>query len=366
MTVLVANTTVNVAIFAVSYLASKGRGPQEEGSTVVAALAGAASLVAVLLFGEVLPKALALAHTRRLAPLAAPWINFLQIISAPIREILRFVAVEPLVRLLATARPPDEEGDVDDLRRLVELSAAQEIITTSEQNMLQAVVMLPELTVRAVMVPRMDIIAAPLGASREELLALLRAHHLKKIPLYGRDLDDIRGLLYARDLYLQPNAPPASLIRPVMYVPDLINLLQLIRLLREKRTQVALAVDEFGGISGLVALEDVLEHIVGDLEVGDAEEEPPIERLDERSYVLSGALGLRDWRPTLGLGDRFEEVETIGGLMLAALGRAPRIGDTVQFGNIRLRVERLRGRRIERVRLDMGAVPQSAAAGGRP
>jgi CBS domain containing-hemolysin-like protein len=175
------------------------------------------------------------------------------------------------------------------------------------------------------------------------------------VPVYSKNLDDIEGLLYARDLYLQPDAPWASLIRPVTYVPDLVNLVQLIRLFREKRVQLAIAVDEYGGVSGLVTLEDVLEHIVGDLEEGDDEEDSLIERIDARTYVVAGAVSLRSWRQTLGIGDRFPEVETVGGLVLAALGRAPRVGDSVQLGSLTLRVEKLRGRRIERVRLQMAA-----------
>lgn len=348
MTVLIVNTAVNVAFFAVSYMGASRLGG---GHPAVGALSGVAALVVIIICGEILPKAVALANARVLAPLVAPVVHALQWVTAPVAAILQTLLVEPLVRLLRPAGPPRPDVSTQDLAALVELSAAQGIITTREHDMLQTVVALPDISVRSIMVPRVQIHALPVTEERGALAAAFRTHGLTKLPIYGRDLDDIRGLLYARDLHLQPDAPLERLLRPVRYVPEVINLLQLVRHFRRTRTQLAIVVDEHGGVAGLVTIEDVLAEIVGDLETGAAAGPPEVERVDERTWRVPGDLSVRVWRPLLGISNSMLEVDTFGGVVVAALGRLPQLGDRVRFGNLSLIVDRLDQRRVDRVLL---------------
>lgn len=350
MTVLIVNTAVNVAIFAVSYVSF---GPESGGSRGKAAIGGAVSLVAVILVGEIIPKAVALASARRVAPWVAPFIDLLQWVTAPVRFLLQVSIVAPIMRLLTPARR-SREVSADDLADLVQLSAHHAIISTSERDMLRAVVTLPGIAVRTVMVPRVKVVAAPIDADLATFRKLFAETGLKKVPVYGRDLDDVRGLLYARDLYTREGEPIDALLQPVRFVPDGANLIQLIEHFRTERSQLAIVVDEYGGVAGLVTLEDVLEVVVGDIEDGEYRtEEPLVERIDTRSYRLAGAINLRPWRSALGLEGRFVHVDTIGGAVAAALGRLPRVGDTVRFGNVALTVESLDGQLAGSVRIDM-------------
>lgn len=362
MTVLIVNTTVNVGIFAVSYVTFSAR---TDSGPVMSAIGGISAMLVVILFGEIIPKAIALAHAPRMAPIVAPVISGLQVVTGPVRELLRLTLVEPITRLLSPSGAARIGPAGSDLQSLLEISADRGLITTHEHDMLQAVVLLPSMLVRSVMVPRVSIRAVDVDATSDDALAMFRETGLKKVPAYGRNLDDIRGVLHARDIHLNPGRPIRELLRPPRYVPENINLLQLIRHFRSTRTKFALVVDEFGGISGLVALEDVLEEIVGELGAADrAIPDAPIERIDERTFRVPGGLNVHPWRSLLGIAGSLPGVDTIGGVVLAQLGRLPRVGDRIQLGNLSITVDRLDGRRIDSVVLRLEPRPSSGASGG--
>lgn len=170
MTVLIANTAVNVLFFAISFVTFEGL---SEDHPVAASCGGVAALLAVILFGEVFPKAAARAHAARLAPLAAPLVGGLQTVLGPIRLILQVSLVEPMTRLAGgsasgrtpgQARSQGEEVTVEELQALVEMSAHQGVIDSAENRMLHHIVALPEISVRSVMRPRVDVVAVPLDA----------------------------------------------------------------------------------------------------------------------------------------------------------------------------------------------------------
>ena len=180
----------------------------------------------------------------------------------------------------------------------------------------------------------------------------------------GRDLDDIHGVVYARDVYLHPRAPLKTLVKPVHFVPEQINLVQLIRYFRSEKVEFAIVVDEYGGTAGLVSMEDVGEWIVGDLPDPDAvRPTPTTERLDENSYRVSGDLSVRLWADQFAVGEVERHIDTVGGLVLAKLGRLPHVGDTVRVGNLTLKVEAMDRHRIEHVLLQRSEEKVSTGEG---
>lgn len=343
LTVLITNTAVNIGIFAVSFLMAEDLG---RSSPLLASLAGVGALVAVILFGEILPKSIALAHPRRLAPLVAPGIQALQFVLTPVRWLLAVLLVEPATRLLLPPAARVPAVSTEELRDIIDSSAGHQVLNSVESDMLQAVVGLADVNVRSVLVPRVDMIAVSLGDEREAIRDRFEQSGKTKLPVFDRDLDDVRGLLYARDFHLNPERSVEQLLRPVTFVPEQANLIQVIRHFRLTHTQLAIVVDEYGGVAGLVTLEDVLEEIVGDLR-GPAEEEQPLaQALDDNTYRLSGQLGVRDWASLFGITAVDADVDTLGGLITARLGRLPRVGDCVRTGNLTITVESLRGRRV--------------------
>jgi putative hemolysin len=344
LTLLITNTAVNVGIFAVSFVTAQGVSHHHP---LLASAIGLATLLAVILFGEIVPKSLALAHAPRIAPAVAPLIHAARFALGPVRWFLSTVLVVPVTRMLQPGSLPDTSVSTDELRQLVEASAQEEVFSSTENEMLQAVVSLADVNVRAVMVPRVDVVALSIEDSADTVRRRFAASRRTKLPVYCRHLDDVRGLLYARDFYLRPEAPIVKLLRPVDFIPEQATLIQVIRNFRSRHTQLAIVVDEYGGMAGLVTLEDVLEEIVGDLPGSDRPSRPLAEAIDANTYRVSGRLGVRRWASLFGLSSSDTSVDTLGGLVTARLGRLPRPGDLVRAGQLTLTVARMERRRVE-------------------
>jgi putative hemolysin len=179
----------------------------------------------------------------------------------------------------------------------------------------------------------------------------MRESRRKKVPVYEESVDNIVGLVYAKMLFLEPAKTLRQMLMPVRFVPELSTCEQLLHHFRQTRTQLAIAVDEYGGMAGVVTLEDVLEAIVGDLQNADQPEEVEIVPLAEDEYDVSGRLSTQYWTQLFGLPPLSERVATIGGLVSAKLGRPARLNDVARMANVELRVTRMAGRRVARVRL---------------
>ncbi|MFQ5414782.1 MAG: CNNM domain-containing protein, partial [Phycisphaerae bacterium] len=251
MTVLITNTAINVAIFAVSFVALEGAdvaeahatddppsagdarvggdAPAASPSAAASAIGSIAVLIAVILFGEMVPKAVALSSAKRIAPAATLLIGALYAVLGPVQWVLHTFVVDPLTRLLSPVTHVPDVVSPEELRLLVERSAREGIISSKEHEMLQGAVALGDAGVREVMTPRVDIQAASADADVASVCADMRASHRRRLPVCGADLDDIRGMLHARDLYLAPTASISELMREAHFVPEHINLVQLIR-----------------------------------------------------------------------------------------------------------------------------------------
>lgn len=362
LTLMIGNVTVNMSIFAASLALAESLAG--EGS-VFGPVFGLLSPVAVTLFGEILPKGTAIVLRSRFAVRVAPAVKVCQLVLAPFSLLFNALLVEPLTRVLVGKRQPDEYVTVEELRELVEMSGRHRIIDADENAMLSEVIQLSELRVRDVMVPRVDVVAFEIHDDPETLRRIMREQHFTKLPVYDESIDRTIGLVYAKDLFLDPGRPLTSLVRPIRFVPELITLTQVLAEFRRTRTQTAAVVDEHGGMVGLVSLEDVAEQIVGQLTSAEGPpERPSWERLGERSYRALGSMNIRDWSAQFRMRRLPDEATTLGGLMLARLGRVPAVGDAVRLGNVRLTVESLRGRRIEWILLELVNGDDPVAARG--
>lgn len=348
MTVLIANTAINVALFAGAFVAAR---TFRETRPFAAALVGVGVLFAVLVFGEIVPKTVVLASPSRFAPWAAGIIATLGIILAPLRWILRNLVVDPLIRLFAP--PPSLDGGpvtTGELQALVEESAREGVIDSRENDMLQAIVAVGDVSVREMMTPRVDMPSVRLDAPRHAARKAVREASGRRVVVYGRDPDDVRGVLHARDLYLHPRESIHALLKPVRFVPEQVHLVQLLRFFRKTQSQLAVVVDEYGGTAGLVTVSDVIRWIAGAaVDTGEVRAAIEAERIDEDTYRLPGRLSVRAWADRFAVRSIDRRIATVGGLVLAMLGRMPHVGDVVHISNLRLTVTEMRHRRIETI-----------------
>ncbi len=354
MTILIANTAVNVLLFANTSVLFYPLA--EQGRAWLMPVVGIASVLLVVVCGEVTPKILGVALADRLAPFCAPVIRVVGFVAQPLGRVIDVALAEPFVRVFlgGDRRGHSIAGDLSaaEVKALLEMSRRSGALRPLEDTFLRPIVDLGVTHVRDVMVPRVEISAYDINEPPEGLRELMRSTRRKKIPVYEGSLDNPVGLVYAKVLFLNPDKPLRELVQPVRFVPELITCEQLLMHFRQSKTQLAIAVDEYGGVAGLVTLEDVLEQIVGDIHgPEDKVDEPDIEALPNGQYEISGQLSVHYWVEAFGLPQRVERVATVGGLVMAELGRAASLDDVVRLGNVELRVARLHRRRIERLHL---------------
>lgn len=267
-------------------------------------------------------------------------------------------------------------GDATSDRREEAAAQFREVISTEvdvsrdERELLLGVFDFGETTAEEVMVPRVDIVGIERGTPWSEVLDHVRSEQHSRVPVFEDTIDEIVGILYAKDLLAaviadeEPAAGWQSLVRPPTFIPSSKRIADLLREFRAAGRHIAIVADEYGGTAGLVTIEDVLEELVGEIRDEYDVEERQVESEDDLRYWVSGRLTLDDLSDALHHDFRRDDVTTIGGLVLELLGRVPRAGESLQIGPFRAIVERVVRRKIERVYLER--LPDTQLSGDAP
>lgn len=352
MKILVGNMTINTLFFATSFVLLSSLS-QPLGAWVPPTL-GLVSVGLLIVLGEVVPKVVAVSLPQRLAPWAAAFIHTVGYVVEPVAQLLDWLLVRPAERILLGRRAQADRShtlSTAELKALLELSRRRRVINRLEDRFVRAVIDFGKLRVRDVMIPRVQVQAFDVEGDPADLRELIRGTKLKKIPVYNGTMDRIVGLVYAKMLFLAPAGRSLrELALPVRFVPEQVTLEQLLQHFRQSRTQIAMVVDEYGGLAGLVTLEDVLEEIVGDIaDEHDALHQPEVVAISESEYEIDGRLSIHYWAELFELPPNAAHVATVAGLVTAELGRAAQVGDRVRLNNVELEVTRMQRFRIERV-----------------
>ncbi len=345
VTLLLVNLVVNILFFAVVSGLAPEHDPYRE-----LAWAGAA-LFAVVFLGEIVPKAFALQLAPRLARHSALAVEALVLVCRPLRRVVQ-VVLELALRALGEVAREEPPITAESLAEVLEQSARHGLIGVGEADLLAEVVELEGLRVGEIMTPRVDMLALDLDASEDDNLQILAralARRQTWLPAIQSQADDVAGIVRLRDLLRDEEAPLATLVRPALYVPEVASVLDLLKLLRERKATEAIVVDEYGGTAGAVTIEAVFEEIVGDLRVEGEAQEAPVVPLGEGRFRVSGSLSIRDWNEQFGRRVVPEGFETVGGFVTALLGRIPRAGDRVRAHGLVTQVREVRGRRVASV-----------------
>ncbi|HET7456224.1 MAG TPA: hemolysin family protein [Gemmatimonadaceae bacterium] len=269
-----------------------------------------------------------------------------------------------LRRLLPPPRVREDEREAaaEQFRQVV---AAEADVSQDEGALLQGVFSLGETAVRDIMIPRVDIVGIASDTPWSEVVDRVRSSEHARFPVYEETLDDVVGILYAKDMLApviadaQPEGGWLSIVRPAVFIPATNTIDTQLRDFKASRTHIAIVIDEYGGTAGLVTIEDVLEEIVGDIRDEYDVEEPEIEEGHEGGrYWVSGRLTLSELSEELHHDFERDDVTTVGGLVYEELGRVPRAGEQLVIGPFRVVVERVRRRRIERVYFERLPAPE--------
>jgi CBS domain containing-hemolysin-like protein len=354
---LFGNMVVNVLFFALASVLSLNTAKQL--GSMAGVITAATSFVVLLLFGEMLPKSLAYSHSKQFCIAAAPASYLCTRILAPVIRIFELVLVTPLLRLLtgpAETAGPGGNVTVEQFKTLIESSRQQGLITDHENRLFAEVIELGFLKVRHVMRPRVDMITCSATDSPQKAQRLMTENNLTKIPVYAKKMDNIVGYLHQRSLLLSLDVPIAKLLKKVNFVPEQKSVESLLEFFRKSGTDMAIVVEEYGGIAGVVSVEDIVEELIGPIESAGPIE--PIEQTGPLQYRLAANLAIHDWAQVFDIEPARSRLATVGGLVTALLGKIPKQGDHALLGNLKFTVEKVRKHRIESLLLEL--LPVSA------
>jgi CBS domain containing-hemolysin-like protein len=362
VTLLVGITVINIGAAALAAtLAEAAFGP---GWGLVAEIL--AMVLLLTTFGEVLPMTIAVKYPERFLAFAGRPVAWLERGLIPIRVGLTGLSTLTL-RLIGRDREAGPEINEDELRTLVDVGASDGVVERGEREMIHKVFELEDTLVRSIMVPRTDMFCLDVETPVDEILPALRENLHSRVPVFEGSIDVVVGILYTKDLLPYAEGLPADFdlrghLHPPYFVPETKRADALLQELQAKKIHLAIVVDEYGGTAGLVALEDLLEELVG--EIADEFDEPErlIQRLDATTYRVSGKLPIEELNAVTGLAISNQAYDTVGGWVLDLFGRVPRKAERLQTAELTLTVEKVERTRVVEVLLTLGSPHEGEAA----
>jgi putative hemolysin len=317
----------------------------------------------VLVFGELVPKSIGLAHSERIALLVARPINFLARLAAPLVRFLVWIAnliAKPFGGQPRRGMPIVTQ---EEIKTLVDAGEEGGVIEEEEKEMIYSIFEFGETVAREVMVPRMDVLAIDVEMPLLEALDTVIKHNHSRVPIYQDSIDNIVGILYAKDLLKvlhergrvgANEVHLADIVRPAAFAPESKKVSELFEEMQKRRIHMAIVIDEYGGTAGIVTIEDILEEIVGEIQDEyDQAEELEIQPAGEREWLINARANLGDINDVLQVHFPVDEADTLGGFIYAQLGKIPLPGDEVSHENVRLKVVNVAGRRIGKVKVQV-------------
>ncbi len=312
----------------------------------------------LLLFGEIIPKTVAVSDNERWALRLAPSMRRVAWLLTPLVYFFQWLT-DLIVRPFGIKHAHQIFVTEEDIRTLVNVGAEQNVLEEQEREMIHSVIEFGDTIVREVMTPRPNVVAVSADDSPRRALDMVIAEGYSKLPVYLESKDDIVGVVHDRELLIAlangtlSSTPLKQLMRAIEHVPENKKIAELLREMQREKFTMAVVVDEYGGTAGIVTMEDLLEEIVGEIrDEHDEGEEEPVRIIDDHEAIVDAGVNIEDVNAKLGTRLPHEEFETIGGYTVGLFGRLPSEGEEVEAtDHTRLKVERMRGRRIMAVRI---------------
>ncbi len=356
-TILVANNFINIAIVILSTYATKALLQYVEGWWKFVIEVVLVTFL-ILLFGEILPKVYANRNPVKFSLFMATPLLLLEKIFYPVSVFL--IKSSSLVEQRLKKR--SDHISIDDLSQVLDLTDDGET-TQEEKDLWEGIVTFGETEARQIMRPRIDVFALEDDMNFKQVLEAVRKHGFSRIPVYHENMDNIIGILFAKDLlpYLDKNEFDwIKLLRKPFFVPENMKLDDLLKDFQEKKTHLAIVVDEYGGTSGIITLEDVIEEIVGEITDEYDQNEQHFTRLDHNTYEFDGKISLKDFYKIMNLTEEEEELfesqkgdaESLAGFFLEHSGRFPDKNDQINIKGFKLTATALDGKRIKKIKVE--------------
>ncbi len=313
----------------------------------------------ILLFGEVSPKNIAIYMPERIALFAAYPLRFFSIIFSPLVYLLtKFVEFFSYLFGIDTK---EEDFSEEEVNILLSLGRENGVLKEEEREMIEKIMIFRETTLKEVMVPRVDMECLEAELTLEDIMKKIGKLHHSRIPVYEENVDNIIGILYIKDLskYLKEeklSTPITNLIRKPLFVPENKRADDMLQEFIKNNIQIAIVIDEYGGVAGLVTMEDLMEEIVGEIQDEYDKEEEPIQKINENTYIVDGLINLYTLSEELGISivDDEEDFDTLSGLIFELTSHIPKEGEKVKYKDIEFEVAKVNKNRIEKVIIRLG------------
>ena len=349
-TILVGNNLVNVAASAIATKVATN----VFGNLGVGISTGVVTLL-LLIFGEITPKSLATRKAKKFSMTVARPIEICYYLFFPIVKGLSFLVQAVNKDSHAPGTKPFISEDK--IRRFLAVGVREGVIETDERQMINSIFEFDDITVKEIMVPRIDMVCVDINDSIDKLIDIVIRMGLSRIPVYNGRIDNIVGIVYAKDLLPllkeeKPKITVQKIMRPAYYVPESKEIDNLFSELKKEKIHMAIVLDEYGGTAGLVTIEDLLEEIVGDIQDEYDEEETLIEQKDNKQIIVDGRVDIDEINEILDIALPEEDYETISGFVLSMLGYVPEEGEKIEFEDLEITVAKISQRRISKVEIE--------------
>lgn len=310
----------------------------------------------ILVFGEIVPKTIAIRNADRLALIMSPYIDVFATVMQPLIQFLSLVS-QPLIRMFGAQIP--EKGPFlsrEEIRMLLAVSEHEGSIEEEEREMISSIFQFGSTIAREVLTPRPDIVAIEVNEPIDKIVSMMQETGHSRVPVFEGNIDNILGVVYAKELLklvgaCGPNVTIRDFMRPLLFIPESKKVNELLHQMQAARTHIAMIVDEYGTTVGLVTLEDLLEELIGEIHDEFEKEERSVVQLDKNIWDVDARISITDANRQLELGIPEGEYDTMSGFVISLLGRVPVVGDIVKFDDISISVERIHKRRITRIKV---------------
>ena len=313
--------------------------------------------VVILIFGEITPKSIAVEFSEKIALKITPFMRILVKIFTPIVMIFNLITKLFLKLFGDDVKSKKPFITEEELKTMVEVSTQEGVLESDEKEMIDNIFEFGDLRVSDVMVQRMDIMSIDVN---EDFNAVVKAFGPKKfsrLPVYEDTIDNIIGVLYAKDLFFisedeRKKFDIKKYMRTPIFTYEFIKISDFFKEMQGEQVHMAIALDEYGGVAGIITMEDIIESILGDInDEYDVEDDSEIVFVKDNEYVIKGNVRLEDINETVGTNLESEDFESIGGLILGYLGKLPKTGEVIKYGNLKFVIEKVDKSRIMKVRL---------------
>jgi putative hemolysin len=333
------------------------------------AVATVFEVVVIFIFAEAAPKTWAVQHPERAALLSAPIVAALVRIP-PLRWLTQALIGASNFFTPGKGIKQGPFVSEQELLAMADAAAQDDVIEREERTLIHSIIDFGDTVVREVMVPRPDMVAVESTAKISDVVEIAIAAGFSRIPVYGQGIDDIVGIAFIKDLVRAEreghgDEEVSTIMREAHFVPETKRVSELMREMQSKKFHQAIVVDEYGGTSGLVTLEDLIEELIGEIEDEYDVEEPPVEQLANGDVRVTARMSIDQVNELVGAELPEGDWDTVGGLVYSLLGHVPTEGESVDSDGHRLTAERVQGRRIGRVRISKSALTEAGTADER-